>query len=423
MRRLVARTAFASLLVACSGRGNGASTSVTRDSMGITIVENPAPVYPEGEDAVALGEPVVSLDDSIATGGQPYIGDAMRLANGDFLVAAGSEARWFDPKGMLLRTIGGSGEGPGEFRGIQKILLRGDTVILSGYSNTSKLAFFGPNGSHIRDELLDRDRFQALGRWAECQQLVLPDGSRLACMVDSTIPLSATNRASTIDDRGWSSPGPGLLRQMHRLHLVTAALDTTYPLGIDIGLEQFGVDNGGGDVSFMMHPMYARTLVAFGGTPLRVAIATNPEWEVQLWTPQGHLERIVRLTNGRRVPTAEEIGTASRLLREGELSRSRDTAATLKAVAAVPTPDSLPGILALAMSRTGELAATRGGVWAEEFPTIIDFFGADGRWTGMRVMPARWRLLDFGPDYLLGVRYDGDDLPHVEMYKLDTAAP
>lgn len=423
MRRRVACTAFACLLVACAGGGDEASTSVTRDSMGITIVENPAPAWPEGRGPVALGAPAVSLDDSVATGGLPYVRDGLRLPNGEFLIVSGSTAHWFDQNGALLRIIGGAGEGPGEFRDIDQVMMRADTVMLSGFSNNQKVSFFGPGGTHLRDELLDRERFQALGRWAECQARVLPDGSRLGCMMDSSIPLSATNRVSKIDDRGWSSPGPGLLRQMRRTHLATAALDTTYALGVDIGIEQFGVDVGGGEVSFVTHPMYARSVVAVGGSPMRIAIGTNPQWEVELWTPQGHLERIVRLTNGRRVPTAEEVTTATRLLRERELSYSRDTVATLKAVAAVPTPDSLPGMLGLAMSRAGEFAVTRGGVWAEEFPMIIDFFDADGRWTGMREMPPRWRLLDFGLDYLLGVRYDSDDLPHVELYHLETRAP
>jgi len=51
-------------------------------------------------------------------------------------------------------------------------------------------------------------------------------------------------------------------------------------------------------------------------------------------------------------------------------------------------------------------------------PSRFDVFDRSGRWLGELALPPRTRLLDVGRDYLLGVRLDDDDVPHVEVYRL-----
>lgn len=407
------------LAAGCSAASDASPTQAVtvRDSAGVAIVENHHPML--AADAWQLTpEPILSLPDSVATGGLPYIRGARRLADGSILVAAGSAVRWLDRDGHLVRTIAGEGQGPGEFRDISELLLRGDTVILSGFSNQRKLSLFDPEGRLIREEPLDLDRFRALGRWGECQSLVLPDRSRIGCQYDPSIPLSATNRRNHVDEHGMSSPGPGLLRQLHRLYVTSPALDTAYALGIDIGIEQFGVDLGGGRETFITHPLHARTALASGGNPPRIAIATNPAWRVELWTTTGTLERVILLDHGRSATTPRMKTVGDSVMRLWELRNARDTIAAENALAQVSTPDSLPGVLSLAMDDQGFLAVTRGGLFVTGFAITIDFFDPAGRWLASADMPPRWRLLDFGEDYLLGVRYDEEDLPHLDLYGL-----
>lgn len=408
------------LAAGCSAASEAIPTEAVtvRDSAGVEIVENHHPIL--AADAWQLTpEPVLSLPDSVATGGAPYLYDARRLKSGDLLILGADGLRWLDSAGRLVRIVATKGEGPGEFRSAgQLLVLPGDTVVVNeGAVWAMKTARWSPQGAYLGEERVDLERFGTLGRWTECQMPLLPGGSRLGCQFDPTIPTTATNRPNQVIAEGWTSPGPGLLRQFRRFYVVPPALDTAYPLGLSIGIESFGVDIGG-NTEFVMHPLHARTQVTAGGRPVRIAIATNPAWEVETWSTGGQLQRLIRLDGGRHATTREEREASAHLLRQQESRGTRDPARLEQLLAAVPSPDSTPGVLKLVMSGTGELAVIRGGLWAEGFPITIDFFDPSGRWLATKEMPARWRLLDFGEDYLLGVRQDEDDLPHLELYGL-----
>ncbi len=408
------------LLIACRpATDDGPAGAVTvRDSAGVAIVENHRPILPDAAWQLTP-EPVLSLPDSVATGGAPFVREAKRLSNGDILVLGMGGVRWLDSTGGLIRTIATQGEGPGEFKSPGGILvLPGDTVLVDDEAvYAMKTARWAPDGSYLDEQRVDGEKFNALGHWVECLQPRLPDGSRLGCQHDPNIPVTATNRPSLTAEGGWSDPGPGLLRQLKRRYVVSPTLDTAYPLGLDMGIESYGVDVGG-RTQFVLHPLHAWTRVAFGGQPLRIAIATNPEWRVEVWTTTGRLERVILLDGGRSAATPREQAIGDSLMREQELRRARDTIATEKVLAQVPTPDSTAGIMDMAVAPDGHLAIARGGLFAAGFPITIDFIDPSGRWVASKQLPARWRLLDFGRDYLLGVRYDEDDLPHVEMYGL-----
>ncbi len=60
-----------------------------------------------------------------------HIVGAAALPDGDLVIADGAsqELRIFDRKGTFKRTLGGSGEGPGQFNGIHAVATRGDTIL------------------------------------------------------------------------------------------------------------------------------------------------------------------------------------------------------------------------------------------------------------------------------------------------------
>jgi hypothetical protein len=45
-------------------------------------------------------------------------------------------------------------------------------------------------------------------------------------------------------------------------------------------------------------------------------------------------------------------------------------------------------------------------------------FDPMGRWMGTVVMPARFRPMDIGSDFVLGLWRDADDVEHVRLYRL-----
>ena len=251
-----------------------------------------------------------------------------------------------------------------------------------------KTARWAPDGSYLDEQRVDGEKFNALGHWVECLQPRLPDGSRLGCQHDPNIPVTATNRPSLTAEGGWSDPGPGLLRQLKRRYVVSPTLDTAYPLGLDMGIESYGVDVGG-RTQFVLHPLHAWTRVAFGGQPLRIAIATNPEWRVEVWTTTGRLERVILLDGGRSAATYREQAIGDSLMREQELRRapvipSRPRRYLPRCRHRIRPPESWTW-------RSPRMVISRSFAGASSppgFPITIDFFDPSGRWVASKQLPA-----------------------------------
>ena len=394
------------------------STASVRDSAGVEIVTSTTPTWQEGEgwQVDTMPMTVIGADESDPQQQWKYVEGAARLSDGSIAVAADGSIRLFGADGRFVRLISRTGEGPGEFRYLGDLLaLPGDTIRANN-SFGYQVAWYTPSGRLIREERLDREQLARFGPWSECSNGFLPDGSRYGCKKDPSIPLSATNRPSVIDASGMSSPGPGLLRQLNRVWLVTPARDTAYPLGIEAGLEQFGVTLEAGREAFVMHPFHSRSYFASGGTPQRLAIATNPEYRIELWSMTGKLERIIERPGARQTPPPEEIARANEYM-ASQLDYM-DKATRDRVLAQVPTPDSLAAVSGLAMMPTGELLVQREGRLLSQPATVWDVFGTDGGLLGNIRIPGHMRLLAAGSDHLLVMRRTPDDAWLVEAYRL-----
>ena len=347
-----------------------------------------------------------------------FIFAARRLSDGRVVVATQSELRWFSASGAYLMTSSRAGDGPGEFRYLQTLYRRnGDTLVAADQAG-QRVSTFGPDGAFIRESRLDWQRFRSLGRWAECESGLLPDGSRFACAPDSTIPPSATNRANRMVKPGWSSPGPGHLRQLQRTHIIPPSLDRTYRISIVAGIEQFGVPIGRNDATaFASHPFYSRSVLAAGGEPMRIVTMLNPDYRLEVWTPAGQLERVINMNGARRTPTPLER-TAARDEVTRRLSRQVDPALLSNAVTQVEVPDSLPAAVDLAISSENEIVVTRDAWLPATTRTLVDVFSGRGAFIGWFQLPPSTRIFEVGSDYVLVARYDEHDVPHVEVYRL-----
>jgi hypothetical protein len=396
--------------VAAQARGRGATT---RDSAGVAIVTNWTPAWTAGSGWSVDPRPITSIggDETDPQQHFQYVQFARRLPDGRVVVAVGGELRWFGPDGKYLRTMPRAGSGPGEFRDIGGVQLRGDSIVLFGDYQFLKSAAYSHTAMLLRDDRVDYARIQRLGNWTEGLLALFPDGSRTATRDDPAIPRTATNRPRLNGD-----PGPGLFRQLQRLYLIPPALDTVYRLGILGGIESFGVA-GARQTRFYQYTFYSYGFAAAGGTPMRIAIITNPAYSIEIWTPTGKLERIIRRPGGRRVPTAAEKAAAVSSFGDQLLQRhdSSDPAAIL---ARMPIPDSLPAAYGLVIGPDGEVFVQRQSTWDVPARSRFDVFDRSGRWLGELALPPRTRLIDAGRDNLLGVRLDENDLPRVEVYRL-----
>ncbi len=149
---------------------------------------------------------------------------------------------------------------------------------------------------------------------------------------------------------------------------------------------------------------------------MRNAIATNPDYRVELWTPTGTLERVVRREGGRRAPTLAEREAAPTLMKRYLEGVDPATANTI--MAAVPTPDSLPALVGLTVTPQGELLVQREGFLPSQVSSLWDVFDSSGRWLGELRLPARTRILSVGTDHLLVQRMTVDDVVLIEVYRL-----
>lgn len=390
------------------GQGNS-----TRDSAGVAIVTNWTQAWTAASSWSVDPRPITSIggDESDPQQHFQYVQFARRLPDGRVVVAVGGELRWFGPDGKYLRTVPRAGSGPGEFREIGGVQLHRDSIVLFGDFQYLKSAAYSRAGTLLRDSRVDYGRIQRLGNWTEGLLELFPDGSRTESRDDPAIPRTATNRPRLNGD-----PGPGLFREMQRLYLVPPALDTSYRLGILGGIEQFGVA-GARQTRFYQHPFYTHSYVAAGGTPMRIALVTNPAYSIEIWTPTGKLERIIRRPGGRRVPTTAEKAAAVSSFGE-QLQERHDSSTPAAILARMPIPDSLPAGYGLVIGPDDEIYVQRQGTWALSGASRFDVFDRSGRWLGELALPPRTRLLDAGRDNLLGVRLDESDVPHVEVYRL-----
>jgi hypothetical protein len=121
-----------SFAVGC-GAGERPQAHTSRDSAGVTIVENRRGAWGR-RDSWRLSQTPL-LDIGVCEGDPSYeLFDAhssVRLTDGTIVVANGGtqELRWYDATGTFVRSVGRSGGGPGEFTSLDDIaLLGGDSV-------------------------------------------------------------------------------------------------------------------------------------------------------------------------------------------------------------------------------------------------------------------------------------------------------
>jgi hypothetical protein len=130
----------------CAGEGARAADPAVRDSAGIRIVENPTEL-PSSLSWSALEEVSIgSVDGSeaetfnqvaelaVAKDGRVYV-----LDSGDNVVKV------YDAAGAHVITFGGEGEGPEEFQGASRLMVRGDSVVVFDV-RLMKLAHFDGDG-------------------------------------------------------------------------------------------------------------------------------------------------------------------------------------------------------------------------------------------------------------------------------------
>ena len=352
----------------------------TRDSAGIPIAVNTG--FPSPEDSwVVEVEPFLSIGGASADPLAMFniVIQATRFSDGRIAIleSEASELRFFDSGGRHLRTAGGRGEGPGEFQyAATFVRLPGDTLLVDA---GDRHILFSPNGDYAREEAIDVMGLYARDRAVCGLSSLLADGSRLLCELGQP-----------------EGGGRGEGRRVARL-LRTADDGAEQPLGLFVG------PDGGMLFSF-------GTRIASGGSPISVAIVNNPEYSVELWSPDGELRRIIRRQDGRRPPTDPEVEAALEMaMRPPPMGPAPDTP---------ETPDLVPAAFGLTVGMRGDVWVRRAPLPGMRDATVFDAFDQDGRFRGEIRFDGYFWLYEVGDDYLLGARLDELDIPRIQLHRL-----
>ena len=289
-----ARPAF---LLACLFGAAGCDTSpgiglpggvsfLQQDSAGVVVAttlgaraRSPSGWVVDAEPEYQLGE----LD-----GDEPYlfttIAGARQLADGRVAVLDRStcELRFFDPDGVFLEGVGGTGEGPGEFRRRCELVSSLDPDSLFGWDGSS-LSVFDDRGRFIRRHLLP---------WP---------GRRVASVAGVADGLAVV----TQEQMYWPRLG-GPSHPLQPVHYAMLEPETGRLVWEKIGLPSQRVYAVPG--ATLPIPFDIRPSVAMARDGLYMTFGEDQGPEIRQYGAGGHLSRVIRLAEPLGgAPTREDI--------------------------------------------------------------------------------------------------------------------
>ena len=357
------------------------------DSAGVRIVEAHIPVWTDSTAWRLDPEPVLDLHALGPTDAYTFfrIRGMRRLGDGSIAVvnAGTGEVRLFSALGDHITSVGGEGEGPGEFGSLEGIELVGDSIF--ALDRNGRISVFGPapDPTHIRTMNLHYVKVWSLHS--------LDDGT----LAVPTITLEPPPVA------------PGIVRSpraLLRLGLDGELLDS---IGTIVGSEEY-TDN----VSFSGTPLFPRSSIVATRNG-RIYYGSADAMEVRELGPNGDLLRVLRVPDY-PLKLSEELVEAERQ------ARLRSVPAMLReAIQSLPVPETRPAYRDMLVDPTGAIwlrpheGITEGGT-----PLDWQVIDADGTWLGGVTVPTNVRIWDIGIDEVLGSWIDELGQQHPLVFRL-----
>jgi len=385
-------------VVALAGCTRQALTeSVTRtDSAGIAIVQSTAPQW-EPDDAWRVTGPIVSVGTvEGAPETQLYrVRGVARLPDGRIVVAnaGSSELRIYGSDGRWIRSIGGAGDGPGEFRNIRGMqVLVPDTLLVQDISRP-RLTLFTTEGVLVESRRLA----SPYGRFRP-PTYRLSDGRWLDLVQSTEIEGYQTRRNAWVI---WSE-GDATTDTLLTGDGYEYLLYFRYRGGQYIGRGGVSVPFGGQD------------LMALG--PGRVALSDGAAYDIAVAEIDGRQWR-VRRTIERRTVSADDVARfIDDYVARYPQERQRDVRSRFDGVT---PPSVMPTHAALEFDAIGDLWVESFRLrWDHESPRMWSVFAPDGRWLCDVRIPEGLRVYEIGDDYVVGVETDTLGVEFVRVYEL-----
>lgn len=310
-----------------------------------------------------------------------------------------AEIRVFDSEGDWMRTLGGEGDGPGEFRSVDWIgRVDGDTL-LAFDTGRRRLTLFGPERDVARTVTLEGASGLPMGSVAP-----LPDGTYVVGwdtgdvwtrVEDGTVNAGETARSSAV--------------LLHYSHDGTV-LDT---VGAFPGFEAALRDRRG-QVRPSRPPFGRGFSYAAGGD--HVFVGTHERFTIDAYAPDGRLVRSVRRPGLDLSVTSSRVDSLLELvLAAADNDRQRRYYHDLFRNGPLPEKRSAFGRM---------LVDPAGNLWVGEYsyrplPSPRWYvFDPDGSFVAQVDVPSGLSVTEAGDDYVLGVRRGSLGVQRVELFRL-----
>lgn len=377
-----------------SGPTDGVHVQFTN---GVRIVENRTNHPPQRW--IASGEPLLEVGGASPPQGHDIhrVTGVERLEHDRWAIADDSrkEIRIFDTSGRLLRTIGGEGGGPGEFRQIAGLYFVGGDSLAAWDPREQRLTVFDSSGKVARS--VDpvpppSGRFPPLHGILRDRSLILGSG---------------------LDVTGVFLGGTGTRRPERALFRYSRKGERLNMVGRFPGTEQFAWVRADG-FSLRRLPFGRGTHFAVGAG--RIFVATNNGDEIRGFGPQGNLRLVIRIPNSRSPVTQEDI----QAVRQRRLSdiEPEERAEELRRLNTVEFPDEKAPF-------TDLVAGADDRIWVrgrQVSPSSTDVewmvFGANGVLRAIVTIPASLELLAAGENWIAGIQSDDLDIETVRAFHL-----
>lgn len=358
-------------LVGCSAPPSAQQAVASWDSGGVRVVLNRHPKWAEGQGWVFSSASPVLFQ------GPMDLHDGVILSDGT-VVGLDRDAKMlhvFAPTGELIRSVGGEGSGPGEYREPTEMApYRGDSVVVYDrrLGRTTVLSSRGETGRLIPVRI-PTPRVQLLGS--------LDDGS--------IVVLAAT-----------FTPQSGIWRDTAALVRIPAgggSLDTVATVpgaefydAIFRGSRQFGV-----------RPYGRSTIGSARGR--RITINRGEGCDVETLLPSGELVTRARHPCARS-PITDEVVTAAEAdeLAGFRSDEARQFATAFYEAELRPYPDFAPPYDALLTDASGRIWARRYSLAGDSPARPWAIFDEEGRWLGEVMVTGNFRLIHVADTTALG---------------------
>jgi hypothetical protein len=361
-----------------------------------------------GEAWVVEPEPILELGGMEGPETHQFyrVRNAFLLDSGILLVAnAGTlELRAFDLNGEFLRSYGGSGEGPGEFRSMAWARrVHGDSVLVYD-GRLARISLFAPSGESVRTVQLNPIVplvNQAPGTYAGTR--VLPIGAFAGGTVFGSPVFPTSVR---------TAGPPRVRRDTLPIFFFSSAGVPETGVGPLEGDEYYG-----GAGNSMLLPFGHRLHLAGGDA--RIAVGDGVSSEISVLSPTSDTLAIFRWEPETDLLSEQNIEE----YKDWYLSRfdegTRRTVA--RELDMVPFPRQMPTFVSLLWDRLGNLWIERyqlpfggnsisAGVW--------DVISPEGVWKGAVRVPPGLEVTAIGRDHVVGLVRDNLDLEYVRVYQL-----